>query len=167
VRCGEDGTDCAVKHVVPALHGRCTKSRRVGRNQVPYEWRAACPVCHTAGKLTLTAKGRNLLRHCQKCKASQARLTEALAQLLPACFGGARKPGIDPAALAELALSGMPPISLKLALLEMAGMSTPEALDKLGVRRENRARVITGRIKTDAKPQVASRINSDDPSEAA
>jgi uncharacterized protein YjiS (DUF1127 family) len=46
-------------------------------------------------------------------------------------------------------------MSMKLALLEMSGMSTPEALDYLGVRRENRSRVIAGRIRFDAKPQVA------------
>jgi hypothetical protein len=39
----------------------------------------------------------------------------------------------------------MPPVSLRLAVLEMTGMSTTAALEKLGVRRENRARVINGR----------------------
>jgi uncharacterized protein YjiS (DUF1127 family) len=34
---------------------------------------------------------------------------------------------------------------MRLAMLELAGMSTREALDKLGVRRENRSRVIAGR----------------------
>jgi hypothetical protein len=57
-----------------------------------------------------------------------------------------RKPApIDPEALAALALSGMQPMSLKLAMLEMAGVGTREALDKLGVRREHRSRVINGR----------------------
>jgi hypothetical protein len=64
------------------------------------------------------------------------------------CFTAGRKPRrarIAPDDVIELALSGMNGLSLKLALLEMAGMSTPEALGKLGVRRENRARVIAGR----------------------
>lgn len=47
----------------------------------------------------------------------------------------------------ELALSGMQPASLKLALLELAGITTPTALDLLGVRREHRSRVIKGRTR--------------------
>lgn len=47
--------------------------------------------------------------------------------------------------LVALALCSLPPMSLRLAMLEMAGYSTPDALDLLGVRRENRSRVIAGR----------------------
>ncbi len=45
--------------------------------------------------------------------------------------------------LIALALAKMPPTSLRLALLEMAGMSTNEALDMLGTPKSNRYRVIT------------------------
>jgi hypothetical protein len=36
-------------------------------------------------------------------------------------------------------------MSLRLALLELAGLSTPDALTKLGVRRDHHSRVIAGR----------------------
>ena len=52
---------------------------------------------------------------------------------------------IDHGELITLALAEMPPTSLRLAMLEMAGFGTADALDKLGVRREHRARVIAGR----------------------
>lgn len=150
MRCGEDGTECAVSHVAPKLRGRPTKTRRVAGHDVPWEWAARCPCCHAPGKLTLTAKGRSILRHCQKCKASQDDLTAALVKLLPGCFWPAgkariRQVPVERADLAALALTDMPPMSLRLILLEMSGLSTPAALDKLGVRRENRARVINGR----------------------
>ena len=168
MRCGEDGTECALRDVVPKLGGHCTKTRKVGGRDIPWEWACNCPLCSGAGKLTVTAKGRTMLLHCQKCKATQVRLMAKMADLLPACFrapgqsrGGSR---IDPAELAAMALAEMPPVSLRLALLEMSGMSTPDALDKLGVRRENRSRVIKrARIRFDAKPQVSERINLDDP----
>jgi hypothetical protein len=148
VRCGETAAECALKHVLPALGGTCTRTR----NGVPCEWSARCPACHAAGKLTLTAKGRTLLRYCHKCEASQEALTAALSALLP-CFWPPgsrpsrqrRQPSIEQGDLTALALADVPPMSLRLYLLEMDGMSTPEALDKLGVRRENRARVIKGR----------------------
>ena len=149
MRCGEDGTECAIRHVVPELRGYCTKTRKTGSRDTPYEWACTCPLCHGDGKLTVTAKGRTILLFCQKCRGSQGKLTAEMAARLPACFrlpgqprGGSR---IDPADLAALALAEMPPVSLRLALLEMSGLSTPDALDKLGVRRENRSRVINGR----------------------
>lgn len=160
MRCGEDGTDCALKHVVPELKGRCTKERTVGGRKVPYEWACACPVCHGADKLTLTAKGKYLLRFCQRCEAEQGDLTEALAKLLPACFGEAsnrhRGRAVTTDALIALALAPMPPLSRQLAMLELAGVGTQDALDRLGVARQNRYRVIAGR----GSSVVAARVQS-------
>ena len=154
MRCGEDGAECAISHVVPELGGRCTQSRKIGSRIIPYEWACTCPACSTPGKLTLTAKGRNLLRFCQKCNASQAALTTALAERLPGCFypdglvpSQRRAPRIEAGDVIELALADMPPQSKMLAFLELAGLSTPDALDKLGVRRENRPRVIAARVR--------------------
>lgn len=149
MRCGLEGTDCALEHVVPALGGRCTKSRTIGSEAVPYEWACRCPACHGAEKLTVTAKGKMLLWYCQRCpEERQPDVTAALAALLPACFGAgsaSARPGIRDSDVIALTLSAMPPMSMKLALLELAGMGTQEALDKLGVRREHRSRVISGR----------------------
>jgi hypothetical protein len=143
VRCGENAADCAVRHVLPELGGTCTRTR----GGAPVEWAAACPVCHAAGKLTLTAKGRTLLRYCQRCKAPQEALTAALAALLP-CFWppGARpsrRPGlrVEPGDLAALALSGLPPTAKDAQLLVMSGMTVTEALDKLGIDRTTRYRI--------------------------
>ena len=57
--------------------------------------------------------------------------------------GNAHEHCVSPALLTDLALSGMPPTSLRLGLLELAGMDTAEALDKLGVARQNRYRVVS------------------------
>ena len=149
MRCGENGADCALKHVVPALGGTCTKTRK----GVPCEWACRCPVCHAAGKLTLTAQGRNLLRYCHRCNAAQETLTAALSAILPCFWPPGARPPRQPkptaqsvlAEVQELALSGLPPMSMKLSMLEMCGMSTSEALEKLGVRRDHYARVIAGR----------------------
>jgi hypothetical protein len=149
LRCGEDGTDCAVRHVVPLLDGRCTKSRTVAGQPVPYQWACTCPVCHGPGKLTLTAKGRMLLRFCQRCEAEQDDLTAALTKLLPVCFTVAPSRRSGPVIAADkliaLALAPMPPRSRQLAMLELAGIGTQDALDRLGVARQNRYRVIAGR----------------------
>jgi predicted GIY-YIG superfamily endonuclease len=52
---------------------------------------------------------------------------------------------ISGAEIVALADAKMPPTSLRLALLELAGLSTKEALDRMGVPRTNRYRVIAGR----------------------
>ena len=59
--------------------------------------------------------------------------------------GGSRREVIQHDELAELALADVPPMTMKLMMLRMAGLGTAEALDKLGVRSDNRARVIGGR----------------------
>lgn len=47
--------------------------------------------------------------------------------------------------LLELAMLGMPPQSLRLAMLELAGIPTPAALDMLGIGPTHRGRVIRAR----------------------
>src|SRR6266536_306701 len=74
-------------------------------------------------------------------------LRPVLAERLKGCLPRRRsdRTPIDHDDLIALALSGAPPMTMKLAMLQMGGMRTAEAFDKLGVRRENRARVIAGR----------------------
>ena len=48
--------------------------------------------------------------------------------------------------IVALAMTKMPPVSLRLAMLELAGMTTREALDALGVGPTHRHRVIYGRL---------------------
>lgn len=67
--------------------------------------------------------------------------------------------GIDPGdlpakvradGLIELAMQKMPPMTLRLRMLELAGFPTPAALDMLGVQPTHRSRVIFGN--TGGKP---------------
>jgi len=139
--------DCAADHAAPEFGLRCTRKGR--------QWSGPCALCHGGRCLSLTIKGGRKLWHCNR-KATpgrpacdQGELMAALSARLPSCITTARTPArrtlIPGEQLADLAHSGMPPMSLKLALLELSGMSTTAALDDLGVRRENRSRVITGR----------------------
>jgi hypothetical protein len=59
--------------------------------------------------------------------------------------GGRRREAIDHDELIALVLSDLPPMTKHLRILQLAGLGTDEALDKLGVRRENRSRVIAGK----------------------
>lgn len=59
--------------------------------------------------------------------------------------GGRRREPVDHDELAALVLADLPPMTKFLRILQMAGLGTAEALDKLGVRRENRSRVIAGK----------------------
>ena len=55
--------------------------------------------------------------------------------------GGGRLPPVRHADLEALALSGLPPLALKVQMLIYAGMTTTQALDKLGVDRTTCYRV--------------------------
>ncbi len=70
-----------------------------------------------------------------------------LAELLPGCVSARYQPqhAISRDDVVTIVLSAMPPQAKYLALLELCGMSTQAALDKLGVRREHRSRLISRR----------------------
>jgi hypothetical protein len=127
MRCGEDATDCALKHVVPALDGRCTKTRTTGHERIPYEWAARCPCCAAERKMTLTVSGARLLHFCHRCHASQEALRAALAQILPQCFGGRARRQVGTEDLVTLAARDLPLTAKNVALLRMAGISAAEA----------------------------------------
>lgn len=133
---GLDAEDCAIDHWCRALGGR-----REGAN-----WRAPCPLCQSPRALEYDAPGKHVRWRSFCGRHDKDAMRPALASLIGACMpGGSSRPVIRQGTLTDLALSGMPPQSLKLALLEMDGMTTAEALAALGIRRENRSRVITGR----------------------
>lgn len=135
-----DAEDCAADHWSRALDGR----REAGG-----QWRANCPVpgCKAKRALEYDAPGKHVRwrTFCGEHDKEAARpyLVKLVGPCMPSGRVGAGS--IDRDALADLALTQMPPTSLRLAMLEMAGYSTREALDKLGVRREHRSRVIAGR----------------------
>ena len=138
--------DCSAEHWAPKVDGR----RESGG-----QWRAPCPVCQSKRGLQFDVPGK-AVRWRLWCACEKDDVRPVLLERIGQCAGGVRKSGlaIKHDDLAALALSGMPAMSLRLALLELSGMSTPDALDKLGVRREHRSRVITGRTNFGASPQV-------------
>ena len=117
-----DAVDCAADHWSRPLGGRRGPSG---------QWRADCPVdgCRT---------GRRALEYDA--------VRPYLAKLLGPCMRGRpRRKSISHDDLIALALADLPPMTRQLRMLQLAGMGTQDALDKLGVRRENRSRVIAGK----------------------
>lgn len=69
-------------------------------------------------------------------------LRPVLKRLLGECMPG-RPQWVPPARgiLTTVALSELPPVAIKVALLNLDGMTLDEAMDKLGIERANRYRV--------------------------
>jgi hypothetical protein len=144
-----DAEDCAADHWSPALDGRRERNG---------QWRATCPVpgCGTLRALEYDAPGKHVRWRSFCGTHDKEAVRPYLAALVGPCMPSGRtaRPPVDRDELIALALARMPPTSLRLAMLEMAGLGTREALDKLGVRREHRSRVITGRTNPGAEAQV-------------
>jgi hypothetical protein len=137
--CGLLAEDCAAVHWCERLGGH---RERAG-------WRAACPYpgCGAKRALEWGVPGRTIRWRSWCHKHDKEALRPVLRARLGDCMSQRRvdRMPVSHDDLIAVALSDMPPMSMRLALLELAGLSTTEALDKLGVRRENRSRVITGR----------------------
>ena len=135
-----DAEDCAADHWSAALNGRRERNG---------QWRAPCPVkgCGSWRALEYDAPGKHVRWKSFCGKHDKDAVRPYLVALVGACMPSRRagRHPIEHDELIALALTGMPPTSLRLAMLEMAGFGTADALDKLGVRREHRARVIAGR----------------------
>ena len=144
--------DCAIRCWSDAL-------RKLNSHREPNgQWRADCPVpgCRSQRALEYDAPGRHVRWRSFCGHHDREAMRPYLVKLIGPCMPGGRaaRPTVDLDELAALALTPMPPTSLRLAMLELAGFGTREALDKLGVRREHRSRVIAGRTNPGAKPQV-------------
>jgi hypothetical protein len=140
VACGlglPDAEDCAADHWSPALNGRRERNG---------QWRADCPVpgCGASRSLEYDAPGKHIRWRSFCGEHDKDAVRPYLAKLIGPCMPSGRfgKQPIEHADLEALAMTKMPPTSLRLAMLEMAGVSTRDALDMLGVRREHRSRVI-------------------------
>lgn len=167
--CTDPPRQCLAQHAGPRIAGW-----RLPRPHV--QGTGECPVCGRGFSMGLGTKGARLVAYCHAgCDPDEIRAALEAAGMWSGCMprfraepGSDRVPGrpsrarpvIEADDLAELALSGMPPASLRLALLELSGMTTSQALDKLGIRREHRARTIAGRTNFGTKPQVSPRTNS-------
>jgi hypothetical protein len=152
------GQDCAIVHWSPSIGGRSEGDHH----------RAPCPFpgCQAHRALHYQGRGKSVSWQSFCADHDKATVRPYLKALVGDCLGG-RDLGPAPIShdeLAALALSGMQPLSMRLYLLELAGFSTRTALDKLGVIRNNRSRVIARRfrvIQTDANPQVGHVIRLD------
>ena len=134
-----DEEDCAADHWSLALDGRRERNG---------QWRANCPVpgCDSARSLEYDAPGKHVRWKSFCGDHDKDAVRPHLARLIGSCMpGGSRREPIAHDELIGLALAAVPPMTMKLMMLRMAGLGTAEALDKLGVRPDNRARVIGGR----------------------
>lgn len=133
------GDYCAIEHWCK----RIPHAHREGAG-----WRADCLICAAERAIEWDAPGKSV-RWRLWCACPKDAVRKALAAILPAgCLPGrsTRRDPIDHDVLTALALDiSLPPMTLRLRLLEMTGMSTTSALDKLGVRPDHRRRVIDGR----------------------
>ena len=142
VACGlglPDAEDCAADHWSPALGGRRERNG---------QWRAACPVpgCGALRSLEYDAPGKHVRWKSFCGEHDKEAIRPHLARLVGPCMpGGSRREPIRHDELIELVLADLPPMTKYLRILQMTGMGTADALDKLGVRPDNRARVIGGR----------------------
>jgi hypothetical protein len=134
-----DAEDCAADHWSPALGGRRERNG---------QWRATCPVpgCGALRALEYDAPGRHVRWRSFCGEHDKDAVRPWLARLIGSCMpGGHRREAISHDELIDLMLSDVPPMTMRLMGLRLAGIGTAEALDRLGVRPDNRARVIGGR----------------------
>lgn len=136
---GGDAEDCAISHWSPALDGRRERSG---------QWRATCPVpgCGSLRSLEYDAPGKHVRWKSFCGEHDKEAVRPHLAKLVGSCMpGGARREPVKHGDLITLALTDISPMTKNLRMLQMAGISTDEALRMLGVRREHRARVVAGK----------------------
>lgn len=131
-----DAEDCAADHWSPVLNGR---------REPNGQWRAQCPVpgCGALRSLEYDAPGKHVRWRSFCGTHDKDAIRPHLARIIGPCMPGGRPQPATAAELEALALSGLPPLALKVQLLIYSGMSTTEAFDKLGVDRTTRYRVRT------------------------
>jgi len=139
VACGlglPDAVDCAADHWSAKLDGR---------REPNGQWRADCPVpgCGALRALEYDAPGKHVRWKSFCGTHDKDAIRPHLAKIIGPCMPGGRPQPATSAELEALALSGLPPLALKVQLLIYAGMTTAEAFDKLGVDRTTRYRVRT------------------------
>ena len=134
--------DCAIRCWSDAL-------RKLNSHREPNgQWRADCPVpgCRSLRALEYDAPGKHVRWRSFCGHHDREAMRPYLAALIGPCMPGGRGGRtIDRSELIALALTDMPPMTMRLEMLRLAGIGTAEALDRLGVRPDNRARVIGGR----------------------
>jgi len=145
VACGRGeptAEDCAIRCWSDAL-------KKLNSHREPNgQWRADCPVsgCKVERALQYDAPGKHVRWKSFCGFHDMDAMRPYVAKLIGPCMPGGRagRAPVDHDDLIALALGDMPPMTMRLAMLRLAGIGTAEALDRLGVRRENRSRVIAG-----------------------
>lgn len=134
---GLDAVDCAADHWSPALDGRREPSG---------QWRAECPApdCLADRALEYDAPGKHVRWKSFCGHHDKDAIRPYLAKVLGPCMPGGRseRAPISRDDLIALTLADLPPQSRQLGLLELAGMSTSEALATLGIGPTHKRRVI-------------------------
>ena len=135
--------ECAIRHWCEAL-------KNLGAHREPnLQWRADCPVpgCRSLRALQYDAPGKHVRWKSWCGEHDMDAMRPHVAKLVGPCMPGGRaaRAPVGHDDLIELMLSDLPPMTLRLRGLRLAGIGTAEALDMLGVRPDHRARVIGGR----------------------
>ena len=98
--------------------------------------------CRALRALEYDAPGKHVRWKSWCSRHDKEAVRPYLVRLVGDCMPSGQRAGpIRHADIEALALSGLPPLALKAQLLIYAGMTTAEALDKLGVDRTTRYRV--------------------------
>ena len=129
--------DCAIRCWSDAL-------RKLNSHREPNgQWRADCPVpgCRSLRALEYDAPGKHVRWRSFCGHHDREAMRPYLVKLIGPCMPGGRPQPVTVPELEALALSGLPPLALKVQMLIYAGRSMNEALDKLGVDRTTRYRV--------------------------
>lgn len=159
--CGIDrfasAEECAIAHWCHALLHLNSHRERGG------QWRADCPVpgCGAERALEYDAPGKHVRWKSFCGKHDKDAVRPYLAKLIGPCMpSGTRRGAIRHDELIDLALSDLPPQSLRLGLLELAGMTTGEALARLGIGPTHKRRVIEPLRRLGKLPARVSRRRS-------
>jgi hypothetical protein len=106
------------------------------------QWRSDCPVpgCQSERSLEWDAPAKHV-RWRTFCKHDREAVRPHLTRLVGPCMPSTGRRHIDQE-LVDLALADLPPQSLRLGMLERAGLTTAEALAALGIGPTHRRRVI-------------------------
>jgi hypothetical protein len=138
VACGlglPDAEDCAADHWSPKLDGRRERNG---------QWRADCPYpgCRSSRSFEYDAPGKHVRWRSFCGNHDKDAVRPYVAKLVDPCMPSGKRGPINHGDLVSLALADLPPQSLKLALLELAGVPTAEALRELRVGTTHKRRVI-------------------------
>jgi hypothetical protein len=147
-----DAEDCAADHWSPALGGRRERNG---------QWRSDCPVpgCGAERALEYDAPGKHVRWRSFCGRHDKEAMRPHLAKLIGSCMPASPQQKRNDGLIA-LALADLPPQSLRLGLLEMAGMPTGEALAALGIGPTHKRRVIEPLRKLGKLPVPVSRRRS-------